>query len=320
MIRPLSAILLLFGVLAAACLDGDPSSPTQLPPTPTAVASPTPLATCPEARPHATGDFDQALTSGGIERHYLLHVPASYSGESPVPVVLSFHGYGMSAAVFGPYTGFGSVADSEGFIVVTPDAVGSPAFWNSERTPGAADDVAFVRDLLAALSTELCIDEDAVYAAGFSNGGGMALRLACDMPDRVRAVGVVAATFIDCLARVPIIAFHGTSDSLVPYEGGSVADGTITFPKVRRSMSEWARTLGCDGLALISRPVPEVELSTYPRCVSGRDDALLYTILTGGHTWPGAKPLPEYISGYTTEQIDATARIWQFFDEHAPAR
>jgi polyhydroxybutyrate depolymerase len=43
---------------------------------------------------------------------------------------------------------------------------------------------------------------------------------------------------------------------------------------------------------------------------------VFYTILEGGHSWPGGKPLPKWIVGNTTQSIDATRVMWDFFTAH----
>ena len=316
MIRTLLALSAILLVFAWACGGGGKSaggSPTAGPdPPPTAAAG------CAQALPHAAGTFDQTIESGGIARTYILYVPAGYDGSKRTPLVLGFHGLSLNAKFFAPYADFDAVADRSGFIVVTPDATGSPPFWNGMAVPGATDDVAFVRDLLAKLESDLCLDQGRIYAEGYSNGGGMALRLACELPDRIAAIGVVAATYVNCRSGVPLIAFHGVADPIVPFEGGEDPSGASgIFPPVRRSVSEWARALGCDGLPLISRPSSEVEVSTFQRCASGMPDVLLYTIIGGGHTWPGAVALPEHIVGMTTQQVNASEAMWEFFAAHA---
>ena len=146
----------------------------------------------------------------------------------------------------------------------------------------------------------------------------MSRLLACDLADRIAAIGTVASTSVQCIADVPMIAFHGTADPLVPFEGGPIPAqaGGGTFPPVRRSASEWSRALGCDGLPTISRPAASVELSTFTRCKRGDGDVLLYTLLGGGSTWPGSAPLPEGIAGPTNVDIDAAATMWAFFATH----
>ena len=314
MIRILVAFWALIVPLAWAC---GGSQKAAVSPTVIAESSPTARPACGQARPHAAGSLDQTISSGGLTRTYILHVPPGYDGVAAMPLVVSFHGYSLSAKFFAPYTNFDAIADSAGFLVVTPDGTGSPQFWNAGAYASAPDDVAFVRDLLTKLEGDLCVDTARVYAAGYSNGGGMALRVGCTLPDQIAAVGVVAATYVNCRAEVPLIAFHGNADPMVPYEGADnpPEKGGI-FPSVRRSVSEWALTLGCDGLPVISRPSSEVEVSTYQRCASGADDVLLYTILGGGHTWPGSAPLPAEIVGMTTQQVSASKLMWDFFAAH----
>lgn len=307
-------------VFLTACSPGSSGPGADSTPRPAASGVPSSAAdaSCQPALLHAAGNFNETLASGGLSRTYILHVPAGYDGSKRVPLVLAYHGWTMFADQFAAYDGFDAAADKAGFAVVTPNGTGNPQAWNTAGVAGGADDIEFTKDLLAKAEAEVCVDEDRVYAAGFSLGGGMALRVACELSDRIAAVGAVAAVYPSCTAAVPLVAFHGTSDPVVPFEGGQTgATGALVLPVVRRSVSEWARALGCDGLPLISRPDSEIELSTFQRCRYATGDALLYTVLGGGHTWPdSAIPLPENIVGRTTRQISATDVIWQFFVAH----
>lgn len=273
---------------------------------------------CTPARTHASGDFDQTLTAGGILRTYKLHVPAGYDGTKLAPVVLAFHGFGQNGRQILDDTHLGGLADQRGFIVIAPDATGTPARWNSGKSAGEPNDVEFARNLLATISATFCVDPDRAFATGFDTGGGMSRVLACDLADRIAAIGTVASTSVQCIANVPMIAFHGTADPLIPFDGGPIAAqaGGGTVPPVRRSASEWSRALGCDGLPTISRPAVSVELSTFLRCQLGDGDVLLYTLLGGGHTWPGAAPSADATVGSTNLAIDATAVMWDFFVSH----
>ncbi len=271
---------------------------------------------CAPARPAASGDAPRTLRSGGVERRYLLHVPPGYDGATPAPLIVAFHGLSMPADMLSPYTSLAQRGDAAGYVIAIPYGTGDPVRWNARGAADGADDVRFVRDLLTELRSTLCIDDGRVYAAGFSNGGGMAQRMACTMPDVFAAIGIVAGTYVACTAPVPLIAFHGNADPIVPYEGAAIPPnlGTGVFPPVRRAVSEWAKALGCDGLPLISRVAEDVELATYPRCLAGDGEALLYTVLGGGHSWPGsAVELPPHMVGATTRSIDATAVILDFF-------
>ena len=313
------ALPALCAVLLAGCSGGGASPPGTPDGTPAASASVTTVAGgCSPARPQAAGDQPSSIQSGGLTRTYILHIPPAYDGTKAVPLVLAFHPYGGTASFMNSYAKLPAEADSAGFILVTPDGAGSPQQWNIGKFAAAADDVGFIRDLLAKLDGQLCTDKARTYAEGYSNGGGMAQLLACELPDRIAAVGLVASTFTNCPAATPVIAFHGTLDPILPFEGSSQTPGAPAGdePPVRKEISDWARRLGCDGLATISRPAADVELSTYHRCSGGEGEALLYAVLGGGHTWPGAAVDLQDV-GPTSQEIDATSTIWQFFSQHA---
>lgn len=186
MLRPLLAAAAVLTALAIACSSGDDgaSSDVTVAPTPTADAP----AACSPARAHDAGQTAETLTSGGIERRYILNVPPGYDGTRPVPLVFAFHGFARSGEFIAVVTGLGAATDARGWIAVFPDGAGTPPGWNAYGAAAGVDDTQFARDLLAAVEASLCIDADRVYAAGNSNGGGMALRFACDLPDRVAAI------------------------------------------------------------------------------------------------------------------------------------
>ncbi len=315
-IRALIPLCAAFAIVAAGCSGGDDSGDLSSSGTTTVNATPAAnSAGCSPARTAQAGDSVVTITSGGVERMYVLHVPALYEGLEPAPLVVVLHGFSLTGSFMSGYTLFGEAGDAEGFVSVFPNGLGDPPRWNADKAVDQADDVAFLQDAIADVEADLCIDDERVFVAGYSNGGGMAQRLACDAPDTVAAIGTVAATYADCQADVPWVAFHGSLDPLVPYEGGPkpAGAGPGDFPPARRTVSEWARGLGCDGLGQISRPASDVELTTFVRCMVGDGEVLLYTILSGGHTWPGAYDLPVETVGTTSKQIDATETMWEFF-------
>ena len=264
-----------------------------------------------------------SLLSAGREREYLLHVPSSYDGATPTPLVISIHGAGLWPAGQKEISRWNELADEHGLIVVYPsgETGGGPTIWNVNTGPGLAADVRFIADLIDTLRADYNIDPARIYANGLSNGGGMSFALSCTLSDRIAAVGTVGAAqtlpFDWCRdsTAVPVVAFHGTADPVTPYRGGPSWMSARGFPSVTEWTAHWARRNQCGEAALDSIVAPDVVRREYKDCAQSAA-VVLYTILGGGHTWPGGGDLPEWILGRTSQSIDATREMWAFFSEH----
>ena len=264
-----------------------------------------------------------SFVSGGQTREYLLYVPRSYDRTKPTPLVISLHGAGGWPVQQRDLSGWNRLADAEGFIVVYPSAVSGagPRIWHVDHGAGLARDVRFISALIDTLEAAYTIDSTRIYANGLSNGGGMSFVLSCTLSDRIAAVGMVAAAqtlpWSWCTDRrpVPMIAFHGTADPDIPYNGGSSWLAPDSFPNVLTWARDWSRRNQCDAKPADSRVAPDVARMAYTRCA---DDAavVLYTIRGGGHTWPGGRGMPEWFLGPTSRSIDATGVMWAFFREY----
>ena len=140
------------------------------------------------------GDTERVLKVDGIERTYLLHIPPLMKSNQAVPLVFVFHGYSMHAADMAPLTGLNSIADSNQFLVVYPTGTGpgSQLSWNAGGCCGYAsqsnvDEEAFIHGILTDVGTVAVIDPARIYATGFSNGGFLSYRIACEMADTFAA-------------------------------------------------------------------------------------------------------------------------------------
>lgn len=270
------------------------------------------------------------LTSGAIERCYYLYTPSGYDPAEPLPVVMSLHGFLSNPESHALITGWHKLAEEEHFLVVYPQGTGFPRRWNAAQSWGSpADDEQFLRDILSDLPTIANVDSARIYLNGFSNGGGMTVRAGCAMADRIAALGTVAAAVVSldgCDPSRPLahIAFQGTEDPLVQYEGGKhrgpiVPTGArITqAPREFAAFGEWTRAWamlnGCDPLPQPLSPKGDVNGARYVNC---RQDAEVWTYVIdrGGHTWPGGWPIPGL--GKTSSDIDATKQMWQFFQAY----
>jgi polyhydroxybutyrate depolymerase len=290
---------------------------------------------CPDPN-HAPGDSDLTLMSGGLTREYRLHVPPSYTGDEPAPLVLLFHGAGASGPEIAAHTGFAENADEAGFIVAFPTGTRGEGplaslgriFNHLTFTPGFPDDIAFTGELLHELESQLCVDTTRVYAAGFSNGGMFSVRLACSLGERFAAVAAVAGVYYppfatefegvepDCGERpVPLLAIHGTDDGSVPFAGGTLGpELPLHVSHVENEiMPAWAAHNGCDEAGSIAPVTANVRRVAYEGCAA---DTELYVIEGGIHVWPGADDLkPPDIN----DEIVANDVIWSFFESQVLA-
>lgn len=293
-------------------------------------------------------DYSDTVSVDGTMRSYVIHVPPGYDGKQALPVVLAFHGLGMNATAMYGLTGFTGLSDRKGFIAVFPNAAGGR--WQDGLSSGT-DDVAFVQAMLAKLSRTMSIDTRRVYACGISNGGYFSQLLALSIPDKIAAAGVVASTLTKGGAAaagqaraVPIVFFLGTDDALLPWGDGRNKDlgklgevlgisalGSIDSPlakmgglySVPETIGFWTSHNGANGNAYTSREPDKatndgtkVEKDSYG---SGNNQVLVYRIIGGGHTWPGALQIKAVsdISGNISQDIDATELLWEFFKNHS---
>ena len=269
----------------------------------------------------------QHLTVDGVDRQYRLSIPSSYRPSTPAPLVFDFHGLGSNMDEQAMYTGLESAAGARGHVVITPQGRGDLlAHWSIPPLRDTKDDVDFVRAMLATTQGSLCIDADRVFSTGMSNGAMFSAVLACRLRGQLAAIAPVAGvngarTCSRGTPPVSLLAFHGTEDQVVPYEGGALLSGALPVLSevearpVDAVVARWAATGGCRSQATTTSVAADVERVSYPGCRRGRAVELV-RILGGGHTWPGAfSVLPDRL-GSTTESVNATSEILDFFDAH----
>lgn len=273
---------------------------------------------------HVRNRSNRKIRSSGVWREYQLYVPPSYDPARPTPLVLSLHGAGGWPVLQQEVSGWNAVAEEHGFVVAYPSALGGRGTrsWHLRPGPGLDRDVRFVSDLIDQVESAYDIDPRRIYVNGLSAGGGMSFALACALPKRIAAIGTVAAARLrpwsGCTDRppVPVIAFHGTADPVVPYHGGASWIGsTLVFPDVEDWMATWARRNRCRPDPFDSSVARDATRREYRDCADDAD-VVLFTLRGGGHTWPGGEPLPEWFLGPTNRSVDATREMWTFFEEH----
>jgi polyhydroxybutyrate depolymerase len=263
-----------------------------------------------------TGDFEQTVMSGGEAREYLVHVPPGYSPSKAAMVVLDFHGYLESNDDIVKISKMNAVSDAHGFIAVYPQ--GKSTSWNAGKCCGSSattkvPDVEFVGAMLDALEASYCVDKKRVYSAGFSNGGMLSHRLACELSDRIAAIGPVAGTMaIDACSPsrpVPVIHFHGTSDFVVPYNGGGLAGAD----SVEDTIAGWVQRNGCTGQPVNVYKNGDTTCDEHQGCAGG-SAVRLCSVDGGGHQWPGGESAGP--GGKVSMDVSASEEMVAFFLAH----
>lgn len=276
---------------------------------------------------------ERTLRSGGVTRSYRLHVPSALgiagagANAGAAPLVIVLHGGGGSGRRIEEHTGMSRLADRAGFIAVYPNGVRGR--WNDGRGGAGAphDDVAFIHALVDSLRRELRIDPLRIYATGISNGAMFAHRLACDLPGMLAAIAPVAGAIpvgiaARCAASGPVsaIAFQGTRDRLVPFDGDASTAAGGGILSAHATLAHLARRAGCDAAPDVGPPLDRVRDGTLVQRFSARgcgSHAIeLHAVIGGGHTWPGGPPVRSVRLGRTTREIDASTLIWEFFRDH----
>ncbi len=230
--------------------------------------------------------------------------------------------------------GFDRFAESGAAVVVYPDGVAR--HWNDARASIdfttrklGVDDVEFLAALIERLARIDGIDRTRVYLAGFSNGGAMTIRMILQRPELLAGAAIIAATVpapenllpIAAHSRpLPVVLFHGTSDPLVPYQGGMAslwglkprgmglsAQSTAAFFAQRNGITaEPSREL----LPSVTGSEPTIEVTDYRE--PGRPEVRLYTVRGGGHVIPSPHRALA-VMGHSTRELVAADVIGEFF-------
>lgn len=291
---------------------------------------------CDSEAPVAPGTHDGTFGDVSSPGTYIEYLPPAYDGATPLPLVLALHGWSQPPQLLATEANLPAMSSRFGFVAVTPDITRPVPWWDTSLD---GHDVAALTGLLDQLLASRCIDTNRVYVTGMSIGAMMTSTLACALSGRIAAVAPVAGvrdpTGCTTTLPVPLIAFHGTADPYLSYNGGygsqaaalpspdgkgTLGDTGIADPQdaapVPERVAAWAARNGCTGQQATSDPTGDVVLSDWPGCEAG--DTRLYTVNDGGHSWPGSAfdATIGNIVGHTTTTIDATAIMWQFFVMH----
>ncbi len=335
--------VLLFGSACSSSGSGHAAAPPSISPS---TASPKPTPTAVAARPsegcNSKGALEDApgqktipFSAAGDTGTYIRHIPTGYDDHTPLPLVLDLHGYSEPASIHVSISGLGAYGDVHHFITLTPQTNGPVPLWNTDLK---GKDVAFLGALLDTAEQTLCVDEARIFVTGYSNGAFMTSAMACAFSSRIAAAAPVAGIqeISGCTFTrpVPVVAFHGTADPFVPYDG-SVGKAALNLPapdgsgktlgqlgglkkgpSIPDATTAWAKRNGCSTTPTEHPVASDVTLIGYACPADATVE--LYRVTGGGHAWPGS-PVDRTLSkliGPVTFSINADDIMWAFFMAH----
>jgi polyhydroxybutyrate depolymerase len=300
-------------------------------------------------RPAVSGDTTVDVGFEGTTYPVLVHVPGTLRRDRRVPLVLNLHGSSANGSIQMDISGLRAVADAEGFIVAAPNGAialprdplpaGGSWAWNVPGVPTTAgqlppptarNDVRFLARVIDVISARLCTDARRTYSTGHSGGARMTSALACYLSDRIAAIAASAGLragrpdpddttvpeIEDCRTSrpVPVVTWHGQEDVVNPYPGNGDLRWGYAVPV---AVQTWARLDGCRVGPQATAVSEHVTRFVYTRCRQGAE-VIFYRISNGGHTWPGASEPAASMAGpgLTTQEIDASQILWNFFERH----
>jgi len=265
---------------------------------------------------YAQGYISETIEYDGLTREYSIYVPASYDGTTSFPLLFNFHGGGGVIASQIAIADMSPIADTANFIVVYPQARQDPSDGNSfnwiPKVPGTFDDVPFISSLIDTIASSYQINQDRIYACGYSLGGDMCFELACKLNSRIAAIAPVARTmqanpdsFCSPVHPTGVLTILGTDDNTSPYNGLTYL-GTEYYLSAEETHNYWASHNNCDINPTMSTVSPSVERYTWST-TSGCSYVEELKVIGGGHDWPGS---------FGNMTIDSNTEIWQFVSKY----
>lgn len=235
------------------------------------------------------------------------------------PLIVAMHGFLGTPRNMRTKTQLNQIARQQGFVVVYPS--GRKRKWNDGRTPAlTVDDTGYITALTDNLVRQGMASRSRIFLTGHSNGGGMAMRLACEKPGHFSGIAVVATKVprnYQCKSGqpVPAIFFHGTEDPISPPEGRPNASRLGGALSSQETIEVWRQRNGCartPSEQVIDRvgDGTRARVFTFKRCKA----RLMFVLIEGhGHDWPRRGARATRLQGPATQEINASQILWQFF-------
>ena len=265
---------------------------------------------------YAQGYISETIQHDGLTREYSIYVPSSYNGTTNFPLLFNLHGGGGTIDFHIGISDMSPIADTANFIIVYPQARPDPSDGNSfnwiAKVPGTFDDVQFFSSLIDTISSNYQIDQNRIYACGYSLGGDMSFELACKLNSKIAAIAPVARTmqanpnsFCSPVHPTGVLTILGTDDITSPYNG-IIYQGVEYYLSAAATQTYWATYNNCDLNASVNIVSPSVEQYSWSTAL-GCTYVEELKVIGGGHDWPGS---------FGNMTIDSNVEIWKFVSRY----
>ena len=260
----------------------------------------------------------QSLTSievDGVEREFRLSAPSSEPG-TRLPLVIAFHGGTDSQEDFAQQEQFDQLGEQEKFVmayaIAEQDRTAAEGEWFLNTAATSKEDNNFSEAIVDELSESYCIDQDRLYAIGYSLGAMFTYEIACQLNHRFAATASFAGTMpvnpesCDITSGIGILHIHGKLDYIIYYhqdwewkEGEH--EGVGTMSEVPNLIDYWAAKSSCQAISVETSLTEEHII--HNDCM---DDVIIehYGLQIWDHNWPGE------VDGQPTYEL-----MWNFLSQ-----
>lgn len=267
---------------------------------------------------HCFGQINDSISVNGVNRTYVYYTPSGWNLNQELPLLIVLHGLTQTGFGIMEITNFNQLAEENNFIVCYPDGMNNSFNANMNVTVSTADDKAMIEGIFQHFEQNFATDTERRYLCGFSTGGFMCHKMACESELCLAGIATVSGNMSDTVYAncidpnlTSVLHIHGTGDPVVAYNGSPT-----TGVSVEATIEKWRTYLGCSSSPAISA-MPDVnlfdfsypELHSYSSC--GNYELELIKIFGGGHQWPG---IPTLVGGLGNINMDfySPEVIWNF--------
>lgn len=260
-----------------------------------------------------------SVSMDGQERLFRLTVPGSTAG-TRLPLIIAFHGGDGADEDFQQQYEFDQLADQEDFIIAyaiaESDRTVAEGEWYLNTAATSRDDNDFSMAIVNELSSVYCVDQDRLYAIGYSLGSMFTYEVACQLNHRFAAVASFAGTMpvnpesCTLFGNMAVLHIHGKLDYIIDYDEDwewkdGEHEGVGTMSDVPGMIDFWAEQSNCqdDNTHAHLFGGDDVEHVVHSDC-DGNVRVELYGMEAQEHTWP------EQVDGTDTYRL-----IWNFLSE-----